>query len=282
MVPSESDSVQVAAERSSATGEPVGTAPRTGERGIWNSLLDQLDLGAYVPKRTPGVEARQVEDSSGSISWVLRSPALRYLRLDDVDFDLWQRIDGQRTVRQIALDHFIECGGFVAERLARLIRRLRADGFLGPVPPDVEALVADGLAARTVPGRISRLASRLLTIDLVRAPWADALLGAAYERGGWLLYTRPMKVVWALIILAGLVAWWAQVLMAQHELFQTHGSYTLGLITLAALDIAGVALYQIAQGLTLKRHRCRITGAGLRESHPHSITITKDAPNYRR
>jgi IMP dehydrogenase len=26
----------------------------------------------------------------------------------------------------------------------------------------------------------------------------------------------------------------------------------------------------------------RITGAGLRESHPHSITITKDAPNYHR
>jgi IMP dehydrogenase len=26
----------------------------------------------------------------------------------------------------------------------------------------------------------------------------------------------------------------------------------------------------------------RITGAGLRESHPHTVTITKDAPNYRR
>jgi IMP dehydrogenase len=26
----------------------------------------------------------------------------------------------------------------------------------------------------------------------------------------------------------------------------------------------------------------KITGAGLRESHPHDITITKDAPNYRR
>src|SRR6202007_2490295 len=26
----------------------------------------------------------------------------------------------------------------------------------------------------------------------------------------------------------------------------------------------------------------RIPGAGLRESHPHDITITKDAPNYRR
>ena len=26
----------------------------------------------------------------------------------------------------------------------------------------------------------------------------------------------------------------------------------------------------------------RITSAGLRESHPHDVTITKEAPNYRR
>ena len=26
----------------------------------------------------------------------------------------------------------------------------------------------------------------------------------------------------------------------------------------------------------------RITGAGLRESHPHDISITKEAPNYSR
>jgi len=25
----------------------------------------------------------------------------------------------------------------------------------------------------------------------------------------------------------------------------------------------------------------RITNAGLRESHPHDVTITKEAPNYR-
>jgi len=26
----------------------------------------------------------------------------------------------------------------------------------------------------------------------------------------------------------------------------------------------------------------RITGAGMAESHPHSVPITKEAPNYRR
>jgi IMP dehydrogenase len=59
--------------------------------------------------------------------------------------------------------------------------------------------------------------------------------------------------------------------------------------------LAGV-LHQIVGGLrqamgycgaptidALKQARfVRITGAGLRESHPHDVTITKDAPNYRR
>ena len=56
-------------------------------------------------------------------------------------------------------------------------------------------------------------------------------------------------------------------------------------------------LYQLVGGLrqamgycgaptieALKRESrfVRITGAGLRESHPHDVTITKESPNYRR
>ena len=36
------------------------------------------------------------------------------------------------------------------------------------------------------------------------------------------------------------------------------------------------------EALKLQSRFVRITGAGLRESHPHDVTITKDAPNYRR
>jgi IMP dehydrogenase len=59
--------------------------------------------------------------------------------------------------------------------------------------------------------------------------------------------------------------------------------------------LSGV-LYQLVGGLRASMGYCgaptidvmkqaqfvRITGAGLRESHPHDVTITKDAPNYRR
>ena len=58
----------------------------------------------------------------------------------------------------------------------------------------------------------------------------------------------------------------------------------------------GAVLHQIVGGLRqamgycgaptideMKRARfVRITAAGLRESHPHDVTITKEAPNYRR
>jgi len=59
----------------------------------------------------------------------------------------------------------------------------------------------------------------------------------------------------------------------------------------------GAFVYQLVGGLRQAMGYCgaatveelktesrfvRITGAGLRESHPHDVTITKDAPNYRR
>ena len=58
----------------------------------------------------------------------------------------------------------------------------------------------------------------------------------------------------------------------------------------------GIVLNQLVGGLRQAMGYCgaptiahlqaarfvRITGAGLRESHPHDVTIAKDAPNYRR
>ena len=103
----------------------------------------------------------------------------------------------------------------------------------------------------------------LLDFDLMRFPHADRWFALAYRYTGWLIYARLARVVMVLVIVAGLFAWWRQVLLAEHALFQTNGSYTLGLLTLAALDILGVKVYQIAQALTMKRHKIRITGAGL-------------------
>ncbi|MGE3908443.1 MAG: cyclic nucleotide-binding domain-containing protein [Chloroflexota bacterium] len=262
-----------------ATLLPDRSAAAQDAVDVWSSLEDRLDLGRYVPVPTPGVEVRPVEGQDGRHSWVVRSPAYRYLRLDEADLDLWQRMDGCRTVRDIALAHFVERGGFVADRLGRLVRRLRVDGFLGEPPPDVLAAVDARLRTRSRVGRAVRLLSRVSELELVRFPAADRWFGIAYAGAGWLLYSTPARILWLAIILTGLTAWWRQVLAAEHALFQTNGSYTLGLVTLAALDITGVMVYQGAQALSLKRHGVTITGAGLQVYYglPLLFVETSDA-----
>ncbi|MFN8635908.1 MAG: cyclic nucleotide-binding domain-containing protein [Chloroflexota bacterium] len=253
----------------SADPGPVGiwrtlvSAESTPGIDIWADLADGLDLGAYVPTPASDVEVRAVDGRGGSRFWVLRSPTVRYLRLDEIDLDLWGRMDGVRTVQEIALAHFLECGGFVADRLARLVRRLRADGFLGPPPLDAYAAVEIQLRNNSRIARWSARAGRVLEIDLIRITWADRVFARAYQLGGWLLYVPAARILWVAVIVAGLAAWWRQVLLAEHDLLQTNGSYPLGLLTLAFLELFGVALYQTAQGLRMKRHNARIISAGI-------------------
>jgi putative peptide zinc metalloprotease protein len=230
---------------------------------VWQALADRLDLGRLAPAPTPGVEAARIVGRDGRAYYVLRSPDARYLRLDETDHDLWRRMDGRRTVRQIALEHFQERGQFVAERLARLVGELRANGFLGPAPEDALAAAERRLAERSWRGRLAASAGKALSLELLRVPRADALAHRAYRAVGWPLYTRPARLLWAALIVVGLVVWWRQILLAEHALFKTNGSYTLGLVTLAVLDVAGVALHQAAQALTIARHGRRVNGAGL-------------------
>jgi len=46
-----------------------------------------------------------------------------------------------------------------------------------------------------------------------------------------------------------------------------------------AMGYCGAATIEALKG---ESRFVRITGAGLRESHPHDVTMSKDAPNYRR
>ena len=230
---------------------------------VWQALSDRLDLGAWVPRPTPGVEVARLESRRGDAYYVLRSPLPRYLRLDPVDYQLWLRMDGRKTVREIALEYFQERGGFVAERLTRLVGQLRAGGFLGPVPVDALAAADRHRADRAWTARAGALIGTLFSFEILTLPRADDLFGSAYRAVGWLLYARLAKLLWCVLVAVGLVAWWLQVLSADHALFKTNDSYTLGLLTLGALDVVGVALHEIAQGLSVKRHGRRVNGAGV-------------------
>ena len=242
-----------------ALGSRLAASPRVD---LWRSVAERLDLGGFVP--APSVsEAREVTGRGGTTYRVLRSPTRRYIRLDEEDAALWSRMDGRRSVREIATAHFLERGSFAPARLARLVCELRAGGFLGPPPIDVFGVLSTRLAARKPSARLAAWANRVLILRLCELPNADRAFGAAYSRVGWLAYTRPATLLWSLLIAVGLLAWGYQFALAEYPIFQTNGSYTLGLITLAILDVVGVNLGLVAQALTVKHQGRSIDRAAL-------------------
>ena len=229
---------------------------------LWRSLAGRLDLGSFVP--TPSAcEAREFTGRDGTTYRVLRSPIGRYIRLDEEDAALWGRMDGRRTVREIATAHFLERGSFAPTRLARLVGELRAGGFLGPPPVDAFGAVAARLAAHRPTARLGHWISRALVIRLYNLPNADRAFAAAYRSVGWLTYTRPAGLLCALVVAIGILAWCYQFVLAEYPIFQARGSYTLGLVTLAVLDVVGLNLGVLAQGLTVKHQGRSITRAML-------------------
>ncbi|MFN8524755.1 MAG: cyclic nucleotide-binding domain-containing protein [Chloroflexota bacterium] len=199
----------------------------------------------------------------GHVYHVLRSPFGRYIRLDDDDLALWNRMDGRTTVQALALAHFLERGDFAADRLRRLVRDLRHGGFLGEPPLDAYERTEHAMQHARPLRRVIDLAKRLMVCEVITSNRIDALAGAIYRGGGWLLYARATQILWIAIVLVGLGLWWRQFILADHALFKTNGSYLLGLITLFVLDAAGVNIHDVVQGLTLKHIGRRVNRGGI-------------------
>jgi IMP dehydrogenase/GMP reductase len=64
-------------------------------------------------------------------------------------------------------------------------------------------------------------------------------------------------------------------MMTNYERSMSQVNSIKGFIELSASDYSNIEDLQRAKFV-------RITAAGMRESHPHDITITKEAPNYTR
>jgi putative peptide zinc metalloprotease protein len=241
---------------------PERSSPTDASADLPPNPDDRLDLADVVPIPAVGVVVRRLTSRRGDCYYVLRSPNWKYLQLDEGDFELWRRIDGRATVREIAVAQFVERGEFVAERLPRLVGALRAGGFLEPLPVACVS-AAHHRPLPSFPRRVGRLFVRLFTMPLAKLRDPDRLFGAMYDAVGWVFFTRSAQFLWILSSVVGLAIWWYQILVASHPLLKAHGSYILGFVILAIFDGLGITLFGVAQGLAMKRHGLQISGGGL-------------------
>ena len=176
----------------------------TGEDAAIAGQLRELVRLRDRPRQAVGIVAHQREGADGAMIAVLKDPArAAYYQLSPQGWFLWQRLDGRHTLRDLTLDYLREFGAFDPEAVAGAVAGLVSAGFAIGV-----TLRADAQGSAATPSLWRRLLaqSRRAMEWYVPLHGADPALTRLYRRGGWLLFTRPVLAVLALVVVAGLVA----------------------------------------------------------------------------
>src|SRR5690349_23753279 len=100
-------------------------APATPLAGLYSELNQALNPSGLRPQARPGVEAKALRNRAGELYYMLKSPSGQYLKLSEPDYFLWQRLDGNYTLLELALAYQQTYRSFAFERILNLIGRLK-------------------------------------------------------------------------------------------------------------------------------------------------------------
>jgi putative peptide zinc metalloprotease protein len=247
------------------TSESPASACEERARGavdLWQSLQMRLDISRRRPRRLAVYEVAHLGVGSDQEYYVLKNPAAHtYVRCTPQDFFLWERMDGQHTMRDMAVAYFAEFGAFPFERLIGLIAQLGEAGFLEKKPVRIFDVIGQRFEGRSWMQRLNRWANVLIHSQF-RLRNADAFFDVLYRRGGWILFS---KVAWALYIpltLIGLILFLEMFYAGAYPLLKAGGSYGLGVLLLVITSFLVVPLHECAHGLTCKHYGREVVGAG--------------------
>jgi putative peptide zinc metalloprotease protein len=233
--------------------ENVEAAPQPATN-LWARLEDRLDFSRRKPRRAPNVEIVRQVAASGAEHYVLRNTqANTYLRIDAQDHYLWQHLDGEHSVRDLAVAYFAAYRAFPLDRLAHLLGQLKAKQMLEDKPVHVLSGIALRLEERTLAYRLQRFADTSMQKEFSLKN-IDGFFEAFYRRVARPLFERPGLIVGGLVSIAGLVLFFWLLLTGAYPLFQTAGSYGLGLLVLLVSNYVTVFFHECGHALTCKHY----------------------------
>ena len=231
--------------------------------GVFRAELAGRDLTTWRPRRRPGWALKELIDHSGKTYWILKN--LRdntYVRLSEEQVFIWNELDGEATVQDIAVAYMITYGRLAINSLILLLDRLQQKGFIEDPLLNVYGAVDESVARRRA-NVWWRRALRFLLNHEFAIRGIDGLIAQTYQRGGRLLFTRPVQAVLLLIALAGAAAFFLHMRSGAYSVFTGSGSLiVIGIITLYVLQFITLLIHEWAHAVTTKHYRREVRKGG--------------------
>ncbi len=213
------------------------------------------------PRQVDGIVARQRVTPEGETLTILKNPTRgTYFRLSPQGYFLWQRLDGERSLRDLALDYFVSFQAFAPDAILELLAGLARAGFI-----ETRALAADVSEAdhAAMPAwQRATLGARHLLEWRVTLRDIDRRLDWLYRHGVRRLFTPPAQALLALLAVCGLLAFVALTGRVTGTL--AHAGRAGPLLALAlAMYGASVFVHELGHAFTVKAFGREVLGAGV-------------------
>jgi putative peptide zinc metalloprotease protein len=176
------------------------------EGGLWRATTGAGDYTQRKPTRRLGWALKELHTVDGQEYFVLKNTrAGAYLRLSEEQVYLWNLMDGQHSIRDMAVAYYLRYKSLAVEGLLSLLRELDVKGFLVESQSDLFSNTAQALGQN----RIQRLRNWLVgtflqTTFTLRG--IDNAVTKLYKGGIFLVFTKPIQMLILMITLTGLTA----------------------------------------------------------------------------
>lgn len=231
-----------------------------GDANLWEQLGERADFASSRPEAASGIVVSKLESNRTGEYYILKNPrAGTYLKLTSRDFYLWNLMDGTRSVKDLVMTYISEYGTF--PHVVSLVTQLRNNFFLTEQPINT----FDNLKRKLRKGT-SRHKTDVFWRSFLNKQFSfrqiDRYVSRAYKAVGWIFFTKPMNILYLLILVLGAFFFIRQLNSGSYSILRTWQSYGLGFLTVLIIYIGIAFVHETAHAFAVKSYGRDIRKAG--------------------
>lgn len=207
-----------------------------------------------VVERTPMVKAHGVTSKRNILNTtyiVLNNPQTNeYFRLDEKEKFLWDHMDGDHTIKDLAIAYFQKFGSFAYDKIVELVYDLQKKTFLTDPYEQIYETLTFAAQSRRLFYKLWNGIKRITYWEFP-LPHTESFFAQLYRSGGRALFLPVLRVSLALVALGGFgVFLWM------------HPAPSTNIVLFLTLNFLSLIIHELAHGLTTVHFGRKVHKAG--------------------
>ncbi|MBL7161174.1 MAG: PqqD family peptide modification chaperone [Anaerolineales bacterium] len=236
----------------------------TPTQNVWDEARGSRDFTDMQPQRQLGYALKGFTTHKGEVYYVLKNLRQgKYLRLDERQYFLWNLMDGENTLQDIAVAYMSEYDVLDINSLITLLNQLENGGFLTTKKTSVYDQLRTNILGRGLGHWLKAIGKGFLQKEFpIRG--MDKFYTRTYNYGIKYFYTKPVQILFLIIAVVGLAAFGILVAGGKYSLLEGGtSSLTIGVVALYIARTIALFIHEGGHAYTCKHYGREIHKSGV-------------------